>query len=489
MRRASRRVERRLAMKRRAYLNKMRRTAREPVMEGEELELFRAMDEAQSKPAKDRKGELKAFIYFKYKTDRKIVRQLGSYIQGGDLSGMKGSGKDALQGIDFTSIKGIQGGRLAHTNFSNSDLEYANFSGMNLNLANLEGADLSQAQFVGSVLMSANINFTCLEGTNFTRANLGNSRLDTADGLKNTIFNNALMSGTAIIDGLVDECSFVGVKEIYSVSGTSFKDTDLVGIKFIDGGALADCTFSKRTDLSRITYSGSFGSMPNLDSLIFEGANLAGSDAEAGSFVGTNFDRAIMTGCNLKGGNFTNAKMRGTILQGADLSNGSDFEGANLKGANLKGANLEGAVFEGALSLEGVKLNGANLRDAELAGVNLNGAVLDGADLRGADLSGVDLSNVSLKNIKTDKRTKMDMSFGRKLRKLITRRASQNPTARRRVAARFVEGLYAEEVESNEEDHMGMYDHMSEEQELMAMMDDHMGYEDDLMGYDMDDEF
>ena len=480
MRRASRRVERRLAMKRRAYLNKMRRTAREPVMEGKELKLFRAMDAAHG--GKD-KGELRDYIEFKIDEDPDIIQKLGRYLSRADLSDMN------LSQVDFTTIKGIQGGRLAHTNFSDSELERANLSGLTLNMANLEGANLEKAQFVGSTLLHTNINNTCLRGANFTRANLGNANMATADGLERVVFNNAIMNGVIIMDGEVKECSFLGVKEILSVNGTSFKDTDLVGIKFTDGEALADCTFSKRTDLSRITYSGSFGSMPDLASLIFESANLEGSSAENGSFVGTNLDRAFMKDCKLKGGDFTNAKMRGTILRGADLSDGSSFEGANLKGAFLQGANLEGAILEGALSLEGVKLNGANLRGAELAGVNLNGAVLDGADLSGADLSGVDLSNVSLKNIKTDKRTKMDMSFGRKLRKFITRKASQNPTAQRRVAARFVEGLYAEEVESNEDDHMGMYNHMSEEQEIMAMMDDHMGYEDDHMGYDMDDEF
>ena len=339
MRRASRRVERRLAMKRRAYLNKMRRTAREPVMEGEELQLFRAMDAAYQKD----EGQLRDYIEFKKKEDPDIIQKLGRYISGADLSDMN------LNQVDFTTIKGIKGGRITHTDFSDSELERANFSGLTLNMSNFEEAKLMKAQFVGSTLLYTNINNTCLEGANFTGANLGGANIATADGLERVIFNKADMADVIIMNGEVKQCSFIGVKEILSVNGTSFEDTDLVGINFKDGQALADCKFSRRTDLSRITYSGSFGAnkLPNLDSLIFEGANLAGSDAEAGSFVGTNFDRAIMTGCNLKGGNFTNAKMRGTILQGADLSNGSDFEGASLKGANLKGANLEGAVFEG----------------------------------------------------------------------------------------------------------------------------------------------
>lgn len=483
MRRASRRVERRLAMKRRAYLNKMRRTAREPVMEGKELQLFRAMDEAKGK---DKKGALKAFIKYKINEDPDIVEKLGRYFEKANLSGKD----DFLNHTDFSSVKKIS---LHRTNFKDVILKRCNFNGLDLTRANFEGAKLNGSQFVGSDLRAANLNNACLTEVNFTGAKLGNANISNSDGIKNVIFNGADMRGVWIEDGIVDSCKFVGVQEILSVEGTTFMGaTSLVGILFSHCSALSDCKFTGATDLSRITYSGTFGDLPELDNVVFEGATLSGCTAEAGSFVSTNFDRATMTGCKLAGGDFSNAKMRGTILTGADLSDGSAFEGADLTGADLREANLEGAIFEGALSLRGVKLHGAKLIDAELQGVDLNGAVLDGADLSGADLTGVDLSNVSLKNITTDNNTKMDMSFGRKLRKFITRRASdENPTAHRRVASRFVEGLYAEEVESNEDEILGydMDDHMGYDMDdhMGYDMDDHMGYEDDLLDYE--DEF
>jgi len=446
-------------MKRRAYLNRVRRAAaRQAGLEDEEQE--QVLLEALKKSKKDDKA-LKNYINYKKKEDPDIIEKLGKYIPSADLSDMN------LNQRDFTKIKGLV--TVSHTNFSDCELERSNFSGLRIGMANFENADLTMAQFVGANLNFTNINNTVLRGANFTRATMANANMATADGLERVIFNHADLTNVVIMNGEVKECSFIGVKKIHSVNGTSFKKTDLVGIEFEDEGALEGCTFSMRTDLSRITYSGSFGNLANLESLIFEGANLEGSSAENGSFVGTNFNRANMKSCKLKGGDFTNAKMRNTILIEADLSDGSNFEGADLTDAKLRGANLDGADLTGVLSIDG--------------------ADLTGADLRGADLSGVDLSNVTLKNIKTDKRTKLDMSFGRKLRKFVTRRAYHNPTAGRRVASRFVEGLYGEEVESNEEEHMGMYDHMSEDQELMAMMDDHMGYEEDLMGYDMDDEF
>ena len=81
---------------------------------------------------------------------------------------------------------------------------------------------------------------------------------------------------------------------------------------------------------------------------------------------------------------FEDANLEGTNLRGATLS-GAWLQDANLEGANLEGATLSSAWLQDA-NLEGANLRGANLRGANLRGANLSGAKLSGAKLQDAKL-------------------------------------------------------------------------------------------------------
>jgi uncharacterized protein YjbI with pentapeptide repeats len=200
--------------------------------------------------------------------------------------------------------------------------------------------------------------------------------------------------------------------------------------------ALARLDLSRR-DLTGYQLAGQVLNGFNLDSSIFDRANLKGADLTGANLplvsaqgadlsnarvAGVNASRANFSGANLSGVKFSNANLNRANLSGANLTGtsfevcnltfvnlagqnlanrsfrGSSFDGANLRGADFSGADLRETVFYQTSQVfsEGIRLDGANCEGAYLAGLNLTGSDLRRTFLRGAEVGGSGLADVNL---------------------------------------------------------------------------------------------
>ena len=461
------------------------RMADQPVLQGEEFKLFQA--------ACDDKKNVGAFL----NAYPEKIGSIPQLLEGSDLSDLN------LNFTKFTEIK-VPKNSLQRTIFTKSELERTDFSGFKLYKSNFTEAKLTGANFTGANLLGAYFDRACIEKVNFTGANLNAASFENTDGIRMVNFQNATMLSFAIEDNFIDSCNFNGAGEILSLKDSEITDTDLSGLKVGLNDGLAGTTFVN-CSLNGLIYEGTFnaeGSNPTFDGLNMNNAVLKNSTATVASFVDTKLMGVDFRGATLTKSDFTKAKLQNGIFSGAILDE-CDFDHTHITNANFSSANFTGAtitnpqnssnvnfseavmkkvtftssvfansnfsgvdfsgakfqdvifqqrsnlvntIFTGA-TLKNVDFSDSNLTGANLAGVNLTGATLSGAnltnaDLRNADLTGVDLNNTILKGIKTNKNTKMDMSFGRKLRKFITRKGTDSSS---RIASRYVSKSWADE--------------------------------------------
>jgi uncharacterized protein YjbI with pentapeptide repeats len=135
---------------------------------------------------------------------------------------------------------------------------------------------------------------------------------------------------------------------------------------------------------------------PEMDSPIFDFANL-----ENASLTYSNFSDASFVNANLAGAegifatfhntDFSHAAMYNGIWRQSDFSN-AIFVSTNLvntefRWSDLSSANLSGAYANGGSNWYGVNLSGADLTNAWMYDLDLRNADLTGADLTGARLA------------------------------------------------------------------------------------------------------
>jgi uncharacterized protein YjbI with pentapeptide repeats len=135
---------------------------------------------------------------------------------------------------------------------------------------------------------------------------------------------------------------------------------------------------------------------PEMDSPIFDFANL-----ENASLTYSNFSDASFVNANLAGADGIFATFHNTDFSRAAMYNGiwrqSDFSNAifvstnlvytEFRWSDLSSANLSGAYAYGGSNWFGVNLSGANLTNAWMYDLDLRNADLTGADLTGARLA------------------------------------------------------------------------------------------------------
>ena len=418
--------EARMKMKRKAYLERM--AVAQPALKGKALQKF--LEEDQDFINAEEKGKVKEYLN-KYPERIEGVAQM---MKGKNLSGVN------FNQTDFSKFK-IPNKDLSHTKFIEAEINKSNLAGFKLFRANFSEADLSDTILTGADLSGADLSLSCLTGTHFNNAVLLGADLTNADGLVTTDFTRANLLGVRFEDNELRSVIFTGVKEVASFKDATLISTHLKGMTITNQDGLHGTVFTN-SSLEGITYiDGKFEAASNIKNTKLNGANLSGCEAIGVDFTSSEFNAAILDGANLSNCDFTDAKFLRASLEGADLS-GADFDRADLSEAVLKGADLSGADLASARSLKGADLTGAILTGADLRSVNLEGANLTNATLYGADLTGVDLSRVNLKGIKKDRATKMDMSFGRSMKKLLLRRAAEENKLAQKVAARFERNLY-----------------------------------------------
>jgi uncharacterized protein YjbI with pentapeptide repeats len=179
----------------------------------------------------------------------------------------------------------------------------------------------------------------------------------------------------ATLDKYLDDMSDLVLNHQLATSGP---DSPITAIAIArTATALRDLDGSSKGILVRFLWEAGLISWPkpvlilyqvDLDSAVFQGANLYQVYLSPLRLIGANFNGAQLEGAYLKGSVFIGSSMEHanlacwrrkvcTDLYGASLMR-VDLIDADLSGANLSGANLDGA------DLSGAKLGGAILHDA-----------------------------------------------------------------------------------------------------------------------------
>lgn len=147
------------------------------------------------------------------------------------------------------------------------------------------------------------------------------------------------------------------------------------------------------------------------DGVVFEGAELGGSDASGARFL-----ECAVRDCSLDGARWDRARLLDTVLQavtgaGAELA-GGELRDVELLDVRLGGVQLHGARLSRVL-IRGGKIDFLNLRQSSLLDVTFENCVLvepdfggatlervafPGCSVRGADFSGAHLKDVDLRD-------------------------------------------------------------------------------------------
>ncbi len=269
---------------------------------------------------------------------------VGYTLAGADLTRASLVGNRTLRGIL------LQQTRLDRVDASHSVWETGTWARVSARDANFENSTwidqrLSDVNLSGATMAGIQIQNFVGERINFSHSSWQRGGVQSprtigrflCDGC---IWDDADLSGLQWNGAELQRGSFLRV----TLHGTSFKDSNLWGARFI-GGVEMDA------------------------SVEFKGAVIAFADFSSGSIEGTSFES-------------TNAE--GSIWRDARLSGYIHFRNSNLRSSDWTGAVLGPVDFDGA-DLSDANFSGASLSRTSFRGAKLNGARFDGARMDGVE--------------------------------------------------------------------------------------------------------
>lgn len=263
-----------------------------------------------------------------------VVRGRESWA-GRDLSGLVLRDSD-LAGAD------LRGCRMIGTDFSRVDLREAR-----LDQADIAGSKFDGARMVGASLEGASITEASFRDANLASANMGGAVV--ADSWFESAEATGISFRGARFGALVDFGHAV-------LEGADFRDTTLSGMMMFENGRMRGAMFA---GMRCLPWNHSPAS-----TLLFDGTDARGIDLTG-----------IKAGISGEGGCFRDAILAGTdfcVRHPETVPNGSRWTGADLSGADLRGANLSPMVFDDLLTVDR-----AEFRPPLFVGANLVGATLD----------------------------------------------------------------------------------------------------------------
>lgn len=252
------------------------------------------------------------------------------------------SGKE-LRGVDFSGL------HIVGVNFTGADLEGAKFRGADMESAIFKDAVLRDADF-----SQAEGNFVVFDGADLSGVNFSGAQLSHLSGEgatmvgKPPLLENATLEFSRLtrIPG-----SHEAEMSETRLGGIDWSDTDLTAVKMSDIYSLVGSSL-KNSDMSGVECFSTSFIATNFENTKADGAIFAGSvfvhvEGEGASFKNAYFDRTSFSESAFPNASFREAQMR-TIEAVENTFDGSDFSSSSITYSNLSFNTFTGADFTGA---------------------------------------------------------------------------------------------------------------------------------------------
>ena len=175
------------------------------------------------------------------------------------------------------------------------------------------------------------------------------------------------------------------IDQHWHILSNASNSTDIERIKAIDGLIVAG------EDLSQVKLPSL-----NLENKQLQGLNLSGIDLRTSIFSNAN-----LTEADLSGSIFIKAHLREVVFDKAQLT-GSNLSYSELEGSTFIGSTLNSTMFKGA-HMQGVDFSRADMKDAWLYLGYAQDATFLGSNLKNSTLIGVDFEGANFQNSTLDK--------------------------------------------------------------------------------------